>query len=42
MGVTAFLDDRIPEILQQVDLDELVVRHGGVEAKRSGGSTTYH
>jgi DNA primase len=39
-GVT--FDDRIPEILERVDLDGLVVRCGGVEAKRSGGRTTYH
>ena len=35
-------DDRIPELLRQVDLLELVGRLGGVEAKRSGGSVTFH
>ena len=35
-------DDRIPEILQRVDLVALAVRLGAVEAKQSGGTTTLH
>lgn len=35
-------EDRIPDILARVDLVELVGRLGGTEAKRSGGSVTFH
>lgn len=34
-------EDRIPELLKRVDLDALVVRLGGIESKRSGGTSTY-
>jgi DNA primase len=35
-------DDRIPEVLRRVDLDALVVSHGGREARSSGGRTYFH
>ena len=35
-------DNRIPEILKRVDLDALVARHGGREARQSGGRTYFH
>lgn len=34
-------DERIPELLARIDLEELVGRLGAVEAKRSGGTTTF-
>jgi DNA primase len=41
-GVTELLGDRIPELLDRVDLVELVARLGGIEAKRSGMGVTFH
>jgi hypothetical protein len=41
-GMSAGHDDRIPEMLARLDLVELVGRLGGVEAKRSGGTVTFH
>ena len=35
-------EDRIPELLARVDLVELVGRLGGVDAKRTGGTVTFH
>ncbi len=34
--------DRIPDLLARVDLDALVARHGGREARRTGGRTYFH
>jgi DNA primase/hydrogenase maturation factor len=41
--MTATLDDRIPHILESVDLVELVTRYGGTQAgSERGGSVTFH
>lgn len=41
-AATSGRDDRIPEILARVDLVELVGRLGGIEAKRTGATVTFH